>query len=383
MKRVTEIKDRWSQDQLATGMGFLSWMRVLHRNQYQVGLDYFHRLAWVTGLSIPMSALALAEKALYGRKIGETELKTPLIILGHWRSGTTHLHNLLGRDPQHCFSTVYQAVFSTHFVLSGRVGPNLLRNALPATRSYDQVKHGWFEAAEDEIGLVKLNDGLSFYLALMFPDLAEEYERLIDLREASNEERQRWKDAFILYLKKLTFDSPGTRVVVKSCPHSARIPLLLEMFPDAKFVHIHRHPARVFVSMVHMRGKIDWENFLCRPTEEFIGSRREHTLRIGERVFGRLLEDRHSIPKENLIEIAYDDLCGNEMEMIKGLYQQLELGGWEGYQPILADYLDGVAGYKINRLSIDEETLDLVYERWRSVYDAFRYPREEGPPREG
>ena len=314
MKRVAEIKERWSQDQLATGMGFLTWMRVLHRNQYQVGVDYLHRLAWVTGLSIPMSLLALMEKVLYGRKIQETNVKTPLFILGHWRSGTTHLHNLLGRDPQHCFSTVYQAVFSTHFLLSGRIGPRLLRSALPATRSYDQVKHGWFEAAEDEIGLLKLNGGLSFYLALMFPDLAEEYERLIDLRDGSDEERQRWKDAFIVYLKKLTLDSPGSRVVVKSCPHSARIPLLLQMFPDGKFVHIHRHPARVFVSMVHMRGKIDWENFLRRPTEEFIANRREHTLRIGERVFERLLEDRHAIAPENLIEIAYDELCGNDAE---------------------------------------------------------------------
>ena len=37
--------------------------------------------------------------------------KAPVFIIGHWRSGTTHLHNLLCQDPQMAYASTYQSVF--------------------------------------------------------------------------------------------------------------------------------------------------------------------------------------------------------------------------------------------------------------------------------
>jgi hypothetical protein len=148
------------------------------------------------------------------------------------------------------------------------------------------------------------------------------------------------------------------------------------MFPDAKFIHIHRHPAKVFRSMVHMRSKVDWENFFQRPDSGFIDQRWEHTAVIGERLFTRLIEDRPLIPKNNLYEIAYADLCGNELDVVRDIYRQFNLPDWSRFERVLTPYLDGIAGYKANKLDLEPELEQFVYDRWRLVYDTYGYARE-------
>jgi len=375
--RVEKIEDRWSQEQLVTGISTGQWLSMLSDNGWDVSPDYWLRAAWIGLLGLPMSVLRLIEQRRYGEQIANMAIDpVPIFGLGHWRSGTTHLHNLLGRDPQHDYTTVYQVVFPDTFLTSREWGPKLLAKALPAKRSYDNMPHGWFEPAEDEIGLMKLARGRSFYVSVMFPDRAEEYRKYIDFADASDEDRRLFQDALTTMIKKCMIANGGKRMIIKSCMHSARIPLLLDLFPDARFVHVHRHPARVFTSMVHMRTKVDWENFMHRPTKEFIELRREHTAQVGEILFRRLIEDRELIPEGNLVEIAYDDLCGDEFEVVRGIYERFELPGWEEYAPLLRDYLDRIAGYKVNKFEIDDETLDFVYDRWRLVYDTYGYERE-------
>ena len=81
----------------------------------------------------------------------------------------------------------------------------------------------------------------SLYLGISFPRREDDYARYLDFRGVPQHEVDEWKSAFTGFLKKLTFkyDRP---LVLKSPPHTARIRMLLEMFPDARFVHIHRHP---------------------------------------------------------------------------------------------------------------------------------------------
>jgi hypothetical protein len=374
--RVEELESKWSTDQLMAGINFSSWMKLLARNEFDVHPEYLHRAAWLTGLSVPSSALSRMEDAIYARTLADMDVDPePLFILGHWRSGTTHMHNLLGRDPNHTFSTLWQVVFPGSMLLTGKAGPRLLKGALPDKRSYDNVRQGWNEAAEDEIALAKMT-GLSLYVGFMFPDRAAEYEKYIDFLECTHAEKQRWKHAFQYFIKKIMLATGGKRVIVKSCPHSARIRMILEMYPNAKFVHIHRNPYETFASMMHMRGKVDWENFVQRPHQSFLDQRREQTAVIGERVFERLIEDRKFIPPENFYEVAYDDFCGNELERLEAIYTRFGLPDWERYKAAITPYLSSLQGYKKNPLTIDRELQDFVYDRWRLVFDTYGYRKE-------
>jgi hypothetical protein len=91
------------------GAGFLTgitlgpWLRVLRENRFVVDPPYWGRAASVTLWSLSNTPLAACERWLYGRKVSATKVDPPLFILGIWRSGTTHLHNLLARDDRFAY----------------------------------------------------------------------------------------------------------------------------------------------------------------------------------------------------------------------------------------------------------------------------------------
>ena len=374
---ITQIENRWSQEQLITGITLGNWLELLKKNAWQVSPEYYHRLAFITALSGASSLAGKLEQLRFGKALDEMKINpTPIFILGHWRTGTTHMHNMLGRDPNNTFSTLYQVLFPDSFLTTGEWGPKVLSRAVPEKRSYGNVTQNLFESAEDDIALMKMTGGLSFYGAIMFPDRAAEYEKYIDFLEATPAERRRFKESLVLLIKKIMLATGGKRVVVKSCPHSARIRMILDVFPDAKFIHIHRHPARAFRSMVHMRKQVDWENFFHLPKQEFLDQRWDHTATIGSRLYTRLIEDRKLIPEGNLVEIAYKDLVGNELTVLRSIYQQLQFPDWDQFERVITPYLESIRGYKVNKLNIEPELEQFVYDRWRNVYDTYGYEKE-------
>ncbi|MEQ1504640.1 MAG: sulfotransferase [Myxococcota bacterium] len=370
-----QVQKRWSTEQLITGIESQDWVQLLQKNNWRVDPLYLHRLAWVAGMSVPTTVLGRVEDLRFGRQLAAREIDpAPLFVIGHWRSGTTHLHNLLGRLPGNTYPTVFQVVFPTCFLSTDQLLPRLMGGLMGGTRSYDNVKQGWHEAAEDEIALAKLTQ-MSPYISFMFPEQASKYERYIDFMECTTAEKDKWKEGFRYFLKKIMLQTNGSRVVVKSCTHTARIRILLEMFPDAKFVHIHRHPYEVFASTLHMRSHTDWENFFHLPDVDPELVRRNQTLALGQRIFERVIDDRRLIPEQNYIELSYEKLCGNEMETIERIYSQFQYPGWDAARTVLEPYVAGLKGYKRNKLQLDARARDDVYEWWGSAFDAFGYDR--------
>lgn len=372
------IQKRWSTDQLITGIELQDWVRLLAKNGWKVEPSYFHRAAWVGAWAVPATVFGRIEDATYGKELATMDVRDPLFILGHWRSGTTHLHNLLARDTHNTTSTTFQCVFPTSFLTLDKLGvKRMTAGMLDETRTYDNVKFGWDEAAEDEIALAKLT-GLSPYIAFMFPDNAPKYEKYVDFLSASEAERRKWRQSFIYLLKKIQLATGNKNVVIKSCTHSARIRLLLDMFPNAKFIHIHRNPYECFASTLHMRSHTDWENFFHLPEEDVEGQRARQTAALGRQIFERMIEDRHMIPPENYYEIAYEQFVGNELTVLRDIYSHLRLPGWDEYERGIKPYLEGLKGYKRNKLNIDQSLMDLVYNEWKLVFDTYGYPREYG-----
>src|SRR5207244_7988419 len=65
----------------------------------------------------------------------------------------------------------------------------------------------------------------------------------------------------------------GQPLVLKSSGHTCRIRLLLELFPDAKFVHIHRNPYAVFQSTRRTVLKVSPWSVLQRPDHSDLDDR--------------------------------------------------------------------------------------------------------------
>ena len=96
--------------------------------------------------------------------------ESPIFIIGHWRSGTTHLHNLLSQDEQMAYATTYQSVFPD--TLFNKLGRFLFRGfatlLIPGTRKGDNVTLGMALPQEEEFALGDKTP-FCFYFFWMFP----------------------------------------------------------------------------------------------------------------------------------------------------------------------------------------------------------------------
>lgn len=96
-------KHRWSiKNHFLSGLTLPTWLKLLRR--YGSLIDwgfYWQRAAFLSIMACFNSLLGLVDWLLYGRAIQAVRLhEEPLIIVGHPRTGTTLLHNLLALDTR-------------------------------------------------------------------------------------------------------------------------------------------------------------------------------------------------------------------------------------------------------------------------------------------
>src|SRR5947209_3985852 len=75
------------------GCDFFAWLRLLARNRFQVHWSCLYIAVTVTFVTFGHTLLRWLQEALFGRRIRKTKItEPPIFILGHWRTGTTLLH---------------------------------------------------------------------------------------------------------------------------------------------------------------------------------------------------------------------------------------------------------------------------------------------------
>jgi len=98
----------------------------------------------------------------------ESDIKTPVFIVGHWRSGTTHLHNLMGCSREFGIISPLAAGLPWETLTLGAWLRPLLEKALPEDRGVDQVAVTGGSPQEDEIPVANMQP-YSVFHALYFP----------------------------------------------------------------------------------------------------------------------------------------------------------------------------------------------------------------------
>lgn len=354
------------------GMTAGTWASILRQNRLAIDPPYWPRAAFQSAIVPFNSAFARLEEAVYGRAIEATPVEPPLFILGHWRHGTTHLHNLLSRDPQFACPTLYQTLYPRTFLTTERLVPRIGRPLLMRERPHDHVALDFGVPNEDEIALVN-DSARSPYLAWSFPRNAASYERFLTFREATEEEVAAWKASLLRFLKALSLRH-GRPLVLKSPPHTARIRLLLDLFPDARFVHIRRDPFEVFRSTRHMiESTMRYWRLQSPPGGEDVeGS----ILRTYREMYDAYFEQRVLVPAGRLCEVAYEDLERDPIGSAGAIYDALDLPGFDAARPRLEEYVGSIAGYRKNTHPDLPDPLRLrIAREWGRNFEEWGYPR--------
>jgi len=207
-------------------------------------------------------------------------------------------------------------------------------------------------------------------MAWVLPRQKEEFEKYLTFRDVDRVEIAQWREAFYAFLKKLQWRD-NRPLVLKSPPHTARVRLLLELFPDAKFIHIHRDPCTVFQSARRtFQIMVTWHNLQKADVADLD----DWLIRIYRVMYTAFFEDRALIPAGNYCEVAFEQLERDPIGEVRKIYQTLNLPDFTSFEPTLEKYVDSLAGYQKNTFQeLDPILKTRLRREWRKCFDEWGY----------
>lgn len=323
---------------------------------------HWPELARAAVQSLFMELIARQEERFLEGRLGE-HVEPPLFVLGFPRSGTTHLFNLLSQDPQFATPTYLQVWFPHTFLFSERhlrgLSVQLLGHlyGLWQRLAYGRAQRAWKDRgvdgvpvglnlpAEDSIAMAVM--GQSEWMGRLLPARSPEFAGYIDL-QLDPLQRQRWQQSWLGLLRKLAYRYPNQRLLLKSPTHTAKIGALHHIFPQARYLHIARHPYDVFASFREAMKST------AGPLE-----RRERNLpnasplwevevfaSLYRKLYSAYFETRQKLRPDQILELNYEKLVSQPLEELERVYQALKLGNFSTVRNQLESYLVQLGDYQ-------------------------------------
>src|SRR5882724_2405025 len=342
---------------MLAGITFQQWSAL--RKNFPIDSSLWLRAASITFQSIKNSFWARRDLR-FESQFKNVAIQPPLFILGHWRNGTTHLHNLITQDQRFGYPNGYQVSFPHTFLSTEKSETPTVSFFLPKRRPMDNVEMTIAAPQEDEFALCAATFK-SPCMAWVFLRQKEQFEKYLTFRKVDLAEVSQWSAAFETFLKKLQWRD-NRPLVLKSPPHTARIRLLLDLFPNAKFIHIHRDPFTVFQSTRRtFQIMATWHNLHRADVPDLD----DWLIRQYRLMYEAFFEDRPLIPSGNYCEVAFEQLERDPVGEIRKIYQSLNLADFNSFEPTLQKYVNSLAGYKKNVFrDLDPELKTRLRREW-------------------
>ena len=296
------------------------------------------------------------ERAPHVRKI---EIRRPIFITGLPRSGTSFLHTLFSCDPAIQMPRCWQLIF-----------PYPLQSARRDTRRSRVEKQLRFfqQLAPELVTLHPMSadspQECTEITAQVFQSLRYEmthhipsYQSWIDRSGHLN--AYRFHKRFLQHLQHQQAghrDRPSQWIL--KCPdHIHALDAIETVYPDARFVFVHRDPVRVIPSAAKLTEVVR------RPF-----TRRTDPRAIGTQVVERALEAanvmmaRSSLDESGrIVHLHYTDLADRPLDTIESLYSQFALeldhNAREGMRKLIASSHNGSGGHNIDMFGLNPGAL--------------------------
>lgn len=329
-----------------------AWWRILRLPGTSVPIWYWPRVAFNLYVSVFSTILTLPERLFYwpiltGKGRAQNwKLKVPaIVVLGYFRSGTTHLHYLLSCDKQNITPRWYQCLVPQGGPISWTFARLFMVPFMSEKRPMDDVAYGPEWPAEDDFAN-NLWTGTSVQVGRMIFTNEETFkyaQQFMTLTSLPPHAYNLWRRTLWKFLYKVTRFSSGKRLLLKSPSHTGHVNELLDFFDrDTKFIYINREPGATLKSNVSMIQR--FETYQLEPPidDAALQARMASDYRLN---IEKYLEHRGSIPQGNLAEIRFEDLRDDPLGVLQNAYQQLGLEFTDQFKESLTVYLSRVKDY--------------------------------------
>lgn len=344
------------------GMTPWQWVELLRSVPEPIDAKFAHRVLGANAVGLANVAGRLARRL--NRPLHEASQIEATFIVGHWRSGTTFLHHLMGNDSR------FEPLPQSMAVFPNLHGTPLLMPVLNALgigggykRLMDNVMLSPASPMELEYALLNLT-GRSEYLCWTFPKSRWTFLKYLraDASDVPETESVAWREAVVGVTERLARE--GCVVLHKNPPSTSCITEIKRLLPRARFVFISRAPEDVFRSTMKTMRALTAAGTLQdddeRDLEDYVFER----YRVLHRAY---LDQRRSIPPEDLAEVQFSELESDPIDLLHRVYERF---GWSLDEAPFLAYLDSVKRYGKNEYqALAPRLQDRLEQSWRPIYE--------------
>lgn len=348
-----------------TGITTANLFKLIRRNRLSFHPKYLFRFFIILIYSFGTTLFTFFEKLLYSRKIDRTACPLdPIFIVGHWRSGTTFLHQIFNAMPGFKTPSVLEIGTPECFLVSNKILAPIIQKLLPAKRSTDNVSLSIDEPQEDEYALFRATTH-SPVEKLIFPEKDSFFlDDDCDFLPPPASEKK-WKDTLQTFCKKLSLTGNG-KIVLKNPFHSTRILYLKKMFPKAKFIHIYRDPVRVIPSTMRMWKIEGQQNSLC---DGYTPPDLERAIGIYDTILKKIKKDLRHLRNEDHCTIHFRDLEAKPAETVTTALSAIGITLTAEQRQHLTNFVNSLKHYRKNRYILPKEKETLIRRRLKHHID--------------
>jgi len=260
-------------------------------------------------------------------EIQQQKIHRPIFITGWYRTGTTHLHNLFALHPylraplfwelRHpCPTLNPRTTDSSRQIRSVRLDGNIHRYLAPGFSAIHPLE------AERPEECLHLFDKTCAGTTSFFMTEAKSFAWWL-LEHGI----QHGYDFFKIQLQLLNWLRPGRQWVLKWPYHLWHLNTLLETFPDATVIHLHRDPCQSIPSVCSLAAAARAP--FCESIDD--AALGEFWLNYYEAGLKRGLKARQKADPKQIIDIRYPDLQADPLSVINQIQNKINLGESEAW----------------------------------------------------
>ena len=274
----------------------------------------FWRWAVFVPMFLAFTHLTLFLDRIFFPKHRQIQVKQPIFIIGHPRSGNTFLHKLITQTDEFVAFKTWHILFPS---LTARVlvKPFIkyLINKNKSSIVPDQVGHGVaLDKTEEEELLFFHKLDTQFVWArspLGFDDQENPEFRFHDLQAPSR--RRSSINFFKGCLQRQIYYTGKQQVVLQTLQSVHRIKTILEAFPDAKFIYLVRSPQETIPSHLSILWflldlQLGVENIPPHKLQRYIDRRYRYNIDLYRYFYD--LQKNQEIPEDRVMTVRYDSL---------------------------------------------------------------------------
>jgi hypothetical protein len=341
-------------------------------------------LLWVPPVSL-FHAICFFLDGILFPGLWRTQIKQPVFIVGHARSGTTLVHRLMSKDEGR-FSAfmLYEMYFPSLLQkwvirrvaeIDRRLGGYLAARV----QAWDQRRYAAMKAMhamsltsmEEDDMVLYYSIASGFWITKM-PYMGELDFYYVD--EWPEKKRRRMMRFYRECVRRQLYLNGGDKIHLSKNPiFAGRIETLLEFFPDARIIVPLRNPYETIPSLLKLVRlgwkRLAWTEERQQSCLQFLANQSFHTYRYPLEVLNRNPDVPHAI-------VDYRDLVAEPAETIEGVYRDLDLATSASYRQTLSREDKRARDHQsAHRYSLDEFGLeaDAIHEELEALFDRFSW----------